>query len=327
MDRTVAQTIATQVATVGVAELEKAIAQEIPKVPLEDVIIELEKFEKMYTQYRSMLVAKRKAKQLQSSNLAALRTQIEQEQQIVYEQFFIFQNKFNAYFGRKIQMLFVIPKDGIKLALADNDLKHVVVNQYGSLEYQINDLSLTLLKENEYDSSLLDDTANSVYARWDAAKAKLKKSVGLPILWRTSNGWDGRKVNNRGTIAEAYANFYINQVELQGDLEYRVGTYVCDGVYGMMSVDNTMGFALGDIDRGHVQYAVKSQRAGLMGMHRVYQYIRSIRKMLGQNITDKALVSQLMEKVSQKGKVKQVTNLVATNIEQEYSHLIADLLY
>ena len=322
MNKTVAQAIATM----SIAELEKVIAQEIPKVPLKDVIIELEEFEKMYTQYRSMLIAKRKAKQLQSPNLAALRAQIEQEQQIVYEKFFIFQNKFNAYFGRKIQMLFVIPDNGIKLVLADNDLKHVVVNQYGSLEYQINDLSLTLLKENEYDSSLLDDTANSVYARWDAAKAKLKKSVGLPILWKIANGWDGRKVNNRGTIAEAYANFYINQVEFQGDLEYRVGTYVCDGAHGMMSVDNTMGFALGDINRGHVQYAVKSQRAGLMGMHRVYQYIRSIRKMLGQNITDEALVSQLMEKVSQKGTVKQVTNLVATNIEQEYSHLIADLL-
>lgn len=326
LDKSISTAVANKVTEIGIQSLEKKIAQELPKVPLSEVIVELEKFEKLYTAYRQMLVAKRKAKSLQSPNLAMLRTQIQQEQTIVYEQFFIFQNKFNAYFGRKIQMLFVIPKDGIKLVLADNDLKHVVVNQYGSLEYQINDLSLTLLKENEYDSSLLDDTANSVYARWDAAKTKLKKSVGLPILWKTANGWDGRKVNNRGTIAEAYANFYINQVEFQGDLEYRVGTYVCDGAYGMMSVDNTMGFVLGDIDRGHVQYAVKSQRAGLMGMHRVYQYIRSIRKMLGQNITDEALVSQLMEKVSQKGNVKQVTNLVTTNIEQEYAHLIADLI-
>jgi hypothetical protein len=42
-------------------------------------------------------------------------------------------------------MLFVIPENGIKLALADNDMSHVVVNKYGTLEYSIKDLSLALL--------------------------------------------------------------------------------------------------------------------------------------------------------------------------------------
>jgi hypothetical protein len=129
------------------------------------------------------------------------------------------------------------------------------------------------LRNFEYDSSKLDTTADCVYSRWETAKSELGRSVGLPIVWKIGpNEYDGRKVNNKGTIAEAYANFYLNSVEFpSSDLEHNVGTYVLDDSYGMLSVDNTLGFAIGDISRGGTnQYAVKSNRAGLMGMHKVY---------------------------------------------------------
>ena len=262
--------------------------------------------------------------------LASLKQEIIKEQKTVYEQFFRFQDIFNDFFNQRIQMVFIT--DDKKLVLMDNDLSHVVTNQYGSLEYALTDTKQQILKNFEYDSSTLDKTASSVYERWDKAKKDainrgVKKQAGLPILWKIAGNIDGRIVNNKGTIAEAYANFYLNSIEFAGkNLEYNVGTYVTDPQYGMASVDNKMGFAAGDISRGGIQYAIKSARAGLAGMHRVYQYIKKIKKellALGAGTEgDQMLIDELFKKVNSGGNVKQVRQIVADKIETNYESLI-----
>lgn len=310
-------------------------------VSVGDIMIELNRFEEMYRDYYSLVKQKRKFKGSNSDNKATLdrlRRDIQDKQITVYEQFFKFQNAFNTYFKQKIQMVFVVNDNGMKLVVADNDLKHAVMNQYGTLEYTIKDTEQQILKNTKYDSASLDRAAVSVYDRWDKAKQDAinsgkKRQAGLPILWKVAGSIDGRIVNNKGTIAEAYANFYLNSIELSGsNLEYDVATYVTDPQYGMASVDNTMGFALGDVGRAHMQYAIKSERAGLAGMHRVYQFITKIKKELAaigvsEQGGDEALIQRLKERfvdeeIRKTNKVKQVQNIVGDNIQEKYDSLI-----
>lgn len=319
--------------------IEKVLRQS--SVSVSDVMIELNRFEEMYRDYYSLVKQKRKFKGSKSDNkatLGRLRREVQDKQIAVYEQFFKFQNAFNTYCEQKIQMVFVTNDNGMKLVVADNDLKHTIMNQYGTLEYTIKNTEQQILKNTKYDSASLDRAALSVYDRWDKAKqdainAGRKHSAGLPILWKVAGAIDGRIVNNKGTIAEAYANFYLNSIELSGsDLEYDVASYVTDPKYGMASVDNTMGFALGDVTRGHIQYAIKSERAGLAGMHRVYQFIAKIKKELAamgasEQGGDKAVIERLKkrfieEELEKTNKVKQVQNIIGDNIQEKYDSLI-----
>lgn len=319
--------IAQEAMILGRQELENNIKQELKssKVNTKTVIQALNDFELLYKQYRALLSEKRRLKSINpnSDNLSQIRETIKKFQLETYEKFFKFQNLFNEYFQQRIQMLFVYRNESgeFKLGLLENDLSHVIINKYGSLEYNINQIqNIMKLEIAEYDSTSLNETANEIYRRWDIAKSVYHRSVGLPILWNINGRWNGRKVNNKGTIAEAYANFYIHQIILEGDIENRVQTYVIDKEYGMLSVDNTLGFVVGDINVGQIQYAVKSQRAGLMGMHQVYKYIQNIKNLLNSGLEEEAL-KKLFEQTSQKGTAKQVQAL-SEYIEKEHDKLI-----
>jgi hypothetical protein len=66
-------------------------------------------------------------------------------------------------------------------------------------------------------------------------------------LWYLDGKWSGAKVTNKGSINEAYANFYINkfrQFILPGVSHKNVRTFVLTGIG---NVDNTSGFAIGDV--------------------------------------------------------------------------------
>lgn len=319
--------IAQEAMKIGRQELENSIKQELKssKINTKTVIQALNDFELLYKQYRALLSEKRRLKSINpnSDNLSQIRETIKKFQLETYEKFFKFQNLFNEYFQQRIQMLFVYRNESgeFKLGLLENDLSHVIINKYGSLEYNVDQIqSIMKLEIAEYDSTSLNETANEIYRRWDIAKSVYHKSVGLPILWHINGRWNGRKVNNKGTIAEAYANFYIHQIILEGDIENRVQTYVIDKEYGMLSVDNTLGFVVGDINAGQIQYAVKSQRAGLMGMYQVYKSIQNIKNLLNSGLEEEAL-KKLFEQTSQKGTVKQVQTL-SEHIEKEHDKLI-----
>lgn len=324
---------ASQKATaIGIEELYKLTVEKIKNSPIkiQTVMQALNEFEDAYIIYYNLIKARRVAKEHKDQIRAAgLKAEIKDLQRPVYEKFFDFQNKFNLYFGQIIQMVFLYrDEDGqLQLGLSNNDLSHVVENQFGGLEYSIQGIQQELiLQDANYDSSSIDEAANSIYDRWEVAKRVYKKSTYLPILWYLNGQWDGRKVNNKGTIAEAYANLYINQIVLEGDLEYKVAQYICDPTYGMYSVDNTLGFVVGDINKGSVQYAVKSNRAGLMGMYKVHQFIQKIRKSFGANLTDEILVQELFKMASKEGTVRQVSDSLGKNLEQTQNKLIEEYL-
>lgn len=315
--------------SVGLEEFEAAISQELQSsgTTAKEIILAMNDFELEYKKYSALMRRKREGKRNQE-NISSIRQEIQALQEPMYASFLRFQNLFNLYFNQIIVMMFVYRDENssIQLGVSENSLEHAIMNKYGKLQYEINGLENALiLEQDNYDSTLLDETANSVYERFDTARSISNKPAGLPVLWKDGGSWQGAIVNNRGTIAEAYANFYINQYEFSGGLEHRVGIYVTDDEHGMMSVDNTMGFFIGDVQHGSeksIQYAVKTQGASLLGVAKVYSFIKKIKQELGSEITDESVIQALKEKVNQQGKVKQVKKILSGEIENTYDELI-----
>ena len=316
--------LSEEIVEYSVEKLSEEVAQEVRgSAILSDLIIAMNNFEIAFDKYYNMKKQK-KIKKSQGADYTHIKIEMQRLEKDAYETFFIFQNLFNEYFLQIIQMTFVnrLPNGQFELLLFDNDMKHIRENEWGSLEYQIGETSKILKYEfNEYDSSLLDETANEVYRRWDLAKIKAIKGR-RPILWNINGVWQGRTVNNKGTIAEAYANFYINKITFSGGLDFRVGAYVTDEEYGMQAVDNTLGFFLGDVNSGNVQFAIKTDRAGPMGMYRVRQFITKIRKKVNEIENPELFMQQLKEKVKQTGKAKQVKDNLTGSLDQTFSDLI-----
>lgn len=321
--------IAEKAYSIGVDQLESEVSlrgqtDEMLKL----VMNALNDFEQKYTEYKKLLIQKRQLKKSEKVIPDELREEIKRWQEPIYSSFFNFQNLFNEYFNQIIKMVFVYKDNNneLTLGISENNLDNLIMNQYGKLSYDIKNLEKELILENEdYDSVLLDETANSIYERWDIAKSTTGKSTWLPILWKIGEEWRGANVNNKGTIAEAYANFYLNKIIFSGDLENRVEFYITDNKNGMFSVDNTLGFFIGDVNRGQVQYAIKSQGASPMGMARVYEYIKKIKNTLGQEASEENILEALKEKVSVEGRVKQV-KMLSENIEKTYQDLIKNYL-
>lgn len=320
------QQLAGEITKYSLDELSENTANEVKGTTvLNELMIAMSNFEKAFDDFYNVKIQKRRLK-AQGVNYTHVKEEMQRLEKIAYETFFIFQNLFNEYYEQIIQMTFVnrLSNGSFELVLFDNDMKHLVENEYGTLEYEMGEVSKILKYElNEYNSTLLDETANEVYYRWDCAKTKAVKGR-RPILWNTNGVWQGRTVNNKGTIAEAYANFYINKITFSGDIESRVGFYVTNPEYGMQSVDNTMGFVLGDVSAGNVQFAIKTNRAGPMGMYRVRQFIRKLRQQLGQSSSSEVLIEELKKKVSQKGTAKQVQDNLSGSLDETFSDLIKD---
>ena len=123
---------------------------------------------------------------------------------------------------------------------------------------------------------MLDAAEQSIYSRWQIAKAHTKKTRYLPILWQTPTGWAGAKVNNLGTIAEAYVNFYINEYKFSNHLEENVGIYIMDKDLGAYAVDNASGFLIGDTSINSIHFAVKKDSASPMNLKKVYDETKKI---------------------------------------------------
>lgn len=326
--------VAQEAVSVTTEELSKIVQQALNSdlaVTIDQVMQSLDVFEKEYFKYYELIKVKRSLKK-KGQDMGAIRQEIHTMERDLYEKFFNFQNLFNAYYGQKIVMTYVYRNENgeFQIGLSDNDLSHVVENQFQHLEYSVEGIEEMLkLEAKEYDNALLDETANSIYDRWEIAKARFRKGTGLPIFWQNDDGsWVGMKINNRGTIAEAYANFYINKVPFTGigGIERRVGFYITDKENGVMGVDNTLGFFLGDVTASNeqsVQYAVKTQRAGLMGMYQINKYIQQIKKDL-KSANGPEFLEALKEKVSQPGKIKQVTSNLSKFLEKDLNNLLKD---
>ena len=156
--------------SVSTKELAQIVQQSLNSelaVTTTQVMEALEIFEKEYTKYHELIKIKRSLKK-NKQDISSIRQEIYSMERELYEKFFNFQNLFNAYYGQKIVMTYVYHDENgsFQIGLSDNDLSHVVENQYQSLEYSINGIEDMLkLEAEEYDSTLLDETANSVYDR------------------------------------------------------------------------------------------------------------------------------------------------------------------
>lgn len=237
----------------------------------------------------------------------------------VREKFDIFQNLINLYFHQAVKVAYVYfdPKQQYQavIALIENDGTGLEINSlYNKVEYNLNEINL-ILKDDTYDSTLLDAAQKSIYARWQIAKKHIGRGTYLPILWFIDNEWGGAMVNNLGTIAEAYVNFYVNKYEFYKTLEENVRIYILHPEYGAASVDNASGFLIGDVKIGNVALAVKKQSARPMNMKKIVEFTEDILKQGFSESSINLFKERWVDIEKEKARKAQVKNHIDKKIE------------
>ena len=329
MDELNLNTIAQEASSIGIDELVRSTEEELNslKITAWDVINTLMNFRRDYQEYKDLQKRINLVKSKGFSVFQGLQEQLKQLEIKAYDSFFNFQNLFNLYYGQKIQMVSVVKINGErKLILIDNSIADLERNQYGRLTYKINQIG-TQLKwdKKEYNADLLNLVADEVFRRWDVALATHSQKSWLPILWYLNGKWSGAFVTNKGTLNEAYANFYIHKFTgfINGEQEENVSIYVLNNDYGARSVDNTSGFAIGDVSYGRLQFGIKGQDASPMGMAQVYRELDNLLNMLIQDI-ELDMKGGLIDRLPKK--LKQSTARQAEEIKEGLGPILDKLL-
>lgn len=313
--------IAKDAVILGLQDLEKDIEQML-RPSREEVRQAAQKFLKSYEdsqkKYNQLL---KQAGRKKSSHLKQWA-----ELEVARTDFDNFQNSINAYYGQlmKIMYVYMDPSTGaITLSVEDNTTELLQINKnYKSVQYHLDSIK-NIFKMDDYDSTLLDATQQSIYARWQIAKSHTKKSQWLPILWKINNKWAGAKVNNLGTIAEAYVNFYISKYNFSSYLEQNVSTYILHPQLGAAAVDNASGFLIGDSSalNGKIQFAVKKDLASPMQMKKVADEVRKV-------IDSEDFLEQIAYRFVEEEKEKAIRNQVKPlekELNKTYDGLISDI--
>lgn len=252
-----------------------------------------------------------------------LRSQIQLEH--VREAFEEFQKLINLYFNQVMLLMYVYidPKMGrVQLAVTEEKVEHLKRTSYGGVEYYLENIQDLLFELGDYDSTALDAAESSIYARWNIARQRHKKKNKLPILWYLGQ-WEGAWVNNLGTIAEAYVNFYLSKYQFTRVLEQDVKTYITNSSYGAMAVDNASGFLIGDVSYKGLHFAVKKQSASPMRLSTVYDEVNNI---LSDPSFDLENLKDIFITQERKKAQNNQAGLLSENIERTYSNLIEDYL-
>lgn len=314
-----------QVAVQSLSAAEQIAAQNIVEATAGEVIASMLKFRESFKEYYRLYQAKSAFKGKLKSNDFNLYTTYNRDDFVearrrAYVDFIDFQNKYNSYYGQVVKLVYVSRSEDNNFAMTvfDNNLEHVgqrTAKYYFGAVKQVFEYD----KQTEYDSTWLNLVAQEVNRRWSIA---LEKHPGryawLPLLWKIDR-WDGVKVNNRGTIAEAWATMYIHQFEFQnqGDLEASVEEFA---VSGMGSVDNALGFFKGDtcgLTYDNVQYAIKSEEASLGGMTQVGHWVDELLGCVNAEMTFENMLEILRDKVSKEGVANQVQSLARSVVRRE----------
>ena len=197
----------------------------------------------------------------------------------VYSVFYKFQNKLNEYFHQIVKVLYVFhdQNGSPKIAILDNNIEALGMSPWQDIVYRVGKIT-TILHEEDYDSTTLDLTEQNIQYRWSVAKTKQHRNNWLPILWKVHGIWSGAMVNNLGTIAEAYAKFYVNKFKgFTKKMDEDVCIYICHSKYGVASVDNAPGLLIGDIDNiSSLNLAVKKENASPERIKAVYEEVKAI---------------------------------------------------
>ena len=275
--------IAQQALRMGVQEAERGYLEELKTsdITADMVILSMRKFYEKFSNWyeiREIQIREKKKFGKDSAEYKIQRLKMKDLEKEIYPLFFDFQYKFNLYYGKLIKTVFVYyDENGSAILYTGEDKMSMLTPSLQYTAAHIKNLNnLIALEQEEYDSTNLDAARQEVDYRFGIATSRYDRSTFIPILWKIGGEWYGAIVNNRGTIAEAYANFFLNEVEFSGDIEPDVGQYVTDNEHGMMSVDNTPGFFAGDVDRGQIQYQIKAEGAGPGGFIQVGLHVQKI---------------------------------------------------
>lgn len=318
--------IAEDAIRLGLSDIEQMVSEMI-KPSKEQVVAAAHKFLQAYE--KSQNIYNSELQRLSQKASKRLRNTIELAH--ARQAFDEFQNAINAYYGQLVKVMYAYldPQSGqITLSLRNNDTSVLQVSdQYGAVQYWLNEID-NVFELDDYDATLLDATQQSIYARWNIAKAHAKKkhkSRMLPILWQIHNVWSGALVNNLGTIAEAYVNFYLSKYAFSSSLEHDVATFILHKQLGAIAVDNASGFLIGDasILDGQVQLAVKKQTASPANMKTVYEFTRNI--INSPDLLPQQLAARFKTQELENAQHNQVVRKLAHEIDNTYNSLINDL--
>lgn len=327
--------LANEIVAISISELIQGAQEELATAETSEiqVLLAMKNFQRAYEAYLDYLLRYRAVKKNKVAvlpNFIAEKNRLEEE---AYVAFFDFQNLFNEFFKQRIQMIYVVEgANGRELVLVDNDMSDIVRNQWGGLSYQVNQIERVLRwSKDEYDPSSLDNTANEVFRRWDIAMERHSKTSWLPILWKFGKTWSGAFVNNKGSLNEAYANFYINQFYFKFGMEKNVSIYVTDQQYGVAAVDNTGGFVIGDVTytnnnntseyQNTIQFAIKGKNAGPMGMAAVYKSIVKALQTFQDEFKTIDLLNEIRQMVSKPGNAHQMRQMTEAQLDKEIESL------
>lgn len=281
-------------------------------IPKELVEAHAKSFLNSFNVYTNM----EKDKRVKASSLKTQLWNVERE-------FFQFQNTLNNYLNQWVKILYVYHDENkdVKIAVADNNIQNLTP----SLSYKIKEITLILNEEKFFNATPLNETEKNIQQRWASAKNKFltkskKKNRAnfLPILWKINGKWEGMKINNLGTIAEAYTKFYINHIDfslLQND-EYRVCFFIRHPIYGAVSVDNTPGLLIGDIDTfSSLNLAVKKEDASSAKYQTLANILTSMFKSNNFNI------EKIQEKFQDEGVKNQAIELTTKELSDAINKL------
>lgn len=215
----------------------------------------------------------------QSNSVLATAAILDAKKDLIYKDFFELQNLINLSQGQKVVVTYVdIGEDGQReIRIIDNDISHLGTemgmyrnNPYYKLSYEVNSAYRILKNElSEEQNQGLQLTAAEVERRY----TKYKKRV----LWRPQGSdWKGYYFPTKGPINEAYASFYIKNIEFSGYMEDQIDKFILDNECGAITADNFSGFMIGDYSQDGIQYAIKGKFGGAQGWIQVANKLQTV---------------------------------------------------
>jgi hypothetical protein len=136
------------------------------------------------------------------------------------------------------------------------------------------------------DTQYLDRAYREILRRFNKYKIKNAKSKYVSVvLWKKMNQWKKMMPSSRGDIAEAYADYYLSDINslMTGNLESDIDLFM---TY-IEKVDNARGRLIGDVVKKNIdgtttEYAIKSAGASVETFEQMKEMALSILTTTGQ---------------------------------------------
>lgn len=240
-------------------------------------------------------------------------------------------------YGYKVKMLFVDRDEAGDLVLYESEpsIDFLKGNPYANertLIYDFQKIRKDQFRLQQQASAALQSTGQEVYNRYELSRQLLKdttylskRSNGIVYWLKNSGKYEMYWVNNKGTIAETFATFYVHSFVFAGsNMEKNIATFVTHKKFGMISVDNASGVFLGDTSRNRTQYHIKGLNATPASMTNLYYAVKYLFQVLNTNegtLSDQAFVEALGDFVTSPGVANQVKKLSQKYTTEEMNNV------